>query len=284
MTKTIYLTLAALLLSAPTHAEELVGPVSLSASHEAGELIEDQTLRLAAGQETYQAVLEIPEPGITSSVYALKGMIRYDSVEGDAYLQMDNHFEGHGTFFTKSLAPSGPLQKISGSSEWREFVLPFYSSAGDETRDTIILPDQLSLSLFMPGSGTVFLRDVGLYQYAAGEDPLGGSGFAGSGRVMGLFGAIAGSLVGIWGALIGTLASRGKARVFAIGSANLLIALGIAAAIAGLIALFSGQAPAAYGSLLWIGLLLAVVVGSIRRILPKRYEDFELKKMQAMDA
>ena len=46
------------------------------------------------------------------------------AVPGDGFLQLDSHFGGAGTFFTKGLAAARPFGKLSGSSDWRPFVLP----------------------------------------------------------------------------------------------------------------------------------------------------------------
>jgi len=69
--------------------------------------------------------------------------------------------------------------------------------------------DKLTLSLVLPGAGTVSIKDVGLYQYASGEDPLQAAGQWFGDRSAGLLGGIGGALIGLWGALIGILASRG---------------------------------------------------------------------------
>lgn len=286
------LTLSVLLMIIPvlTQAEELLRTVSFSSASESGtllsgEVIDNNTLTItAAPQQVFYSLIELADPGITSPVYALQGMIRYDGVQGDAYLQLDNYFAGQGTFFTKSLASTGPLQKLSGSSDWRQFVLPFFANQGDQGEGAGLTPEKLSLSLYLPGSGSVSIRDVGLYQYAKGENPLQAEGQWIGSRGVTLMGAIGGSLIGIWGALIGFLTSRAKARGFVLGSATALIVIGAASFVAGTIAFATGQPYGVYYPLLLIGVILVVVIGSLRKTLPHRYEAHELKKMQAMDA
>ena len=129
------------------------------------------TLHATPGKQRHLVVV-LPQPGISSPVYALKGMIRYDEVEGDAYLQMNNDFGEKGVYFTKSLGASGPLGKISGSSEWRPFVLPFYANQGDQGAGAPLIPGEVTLALHLPGAGSVSIRDVELFQYASDEDPL----------------------------------------------------------------------------------------------------------------
>ena len=272
--KTLIVALALLLLSVSLQAEERVGAVSFA----------DEPLTVTAMPgEQQQLLLELPDPGITLPVYALKGMVRYDDVQGDGFLQLDNHFGDLGTFFTKSLATAGPLGKLSGSSDWRPFVLPFYANSGDQADSAAPLPDKLTLSLVLPGTGTVSIKDVGLYQYASGEDPLQAAGQWFGGRSAGLIGGIGGGLIGLWGALIGILAARGKARQFVLGSANALLIIGIASLVGGVAAVATAQPYAVYYPLLLIGIILVVVCGKMRGNLSARYEQLELKKMQSMD-
>lgn len=285
--KTHYLATLALLLSVESQAEEVLRTVSFSSDADtlvAGEILEDDTLRVTADPEQpFQVLIELSDPGITSPVYALKGMIRYTGIEGEGYLQLSNDFGEQGVFYTKTVAEEGPLQTLSGKSAWRTFILPFQVSPGDKAEEAVLTPRKLSLGLYLPGSGSVTIRDLSLHQYSRGEDPLHADGLWFSGRTAGIFGGIAGTLIGIWGAIIGMLASRGKARGVVVGSANALIVVGIVILLLGLVALIAGQPYAVYYSLLLIGVLLLVVVGGIRRVLPRRYEAIELKKMQAMD-
>lgn len=272
--KTHGITLFLLLLPISLPAEELLSDLSFA----------DEPLTVTAVPgEQQQRLLELPEPGISLPVYALKGMVRYDKVQGDGFLQLDSHFGDAGTFFTKSLATSGPLGKLSGSSDWRPFVLPFFANNGEQPASNAPLPDKLALSLVLPGAGTVSIRDVGLYQYASGEDPLQVAGLWFGGRSAGLIGGIGGALIGLWGALIGVLASRGKARRFVLGSANTLLVIGVASLVGGVVSVGVGQPYSVYYPLLLIGIILVVVFGKMRGHLSAQYEQLELQRMQSMD-
>ena len=263
------------MLSAPLGADEQVNSV--------GYFEEPLTVLAEPGVQRH-LLLELPDPGITSPVYAIKGMVRSTDVEGDGFLQMDSHFGELGTFFTKSLAASGPLGKISGSSDWRQFVLPFDASGGRQADGEAPMPKAITLTLFLPGSGTVSIRDVNLYQYADGEDPMQIAGQWFSDRSAGLMGGIGGGLLGLWGALIGVLASRGRARAFVLSSANVLLFIGIASLVVGIVALATSQPYVVYYPLLLIGIILVFVIGKLRGTLAARYEEIELKRMQSMDA
>lgn len=287
--KNLFVSLSLLLLSFSLQAEELVRTVSFSEAVEsgvlrAGDLADGETLTVKAmPDKQFQALIELADPGVGLPVYALKGMVRYENVEGDGFLQLDSHFGAKGTFFTKSLAPAGLLGKLSGSSNWRPFVLPFYTNSGDQADGTSPVPEKLSLGLFLPGSGTVSIRGVGLYQYAAGEDPLQSAGQWISNRNATLLGAIGGSLLGVWGAVIGVFSTRGKARHFVLGSAKILLLIGIASIGIGLAALAAAQPYAVYSPFLLIGILLVALMATLRRTLSMHYERLELKRMQSMD-
>jgi hypothetical protein len=288
--KTSFAFLSLLLLSFTLQAEELLRMPSFteaaaSGALRAGEVTDDESLTVTAVTgEQFRTLLELADPGISSPVYALKGVIRYEGVEGDAYLQLDSYFGDKGAFFSKTLAMNGPLGKLSGSSDWRPFVLPFYANSGDQADGASPVPDKLVLSLFLPGEGSVSIRDVGLYQYAAGEDPLRSSGRWISGRAGAWLGAIGGSLLGLWGALVGVISARGKARRFVLGSTIVLLLLGIVSLGIGAVGLASAQPHAVYYPFLSLGILLIVLMAVFRRTLSRRYEQAELKRMQAMDA
>lgn len=287
--KNLFVYSSLLLLSFSLQAEELVRAVSFaeirdSGALHAGELLEGETLTVkAAANKQFQLLIELAEPGISAPVYALKGMIRYEGVEGDGYLQLDNHFGAKGTYFSKSLAMSGPLGKLSGSSDWRPFMLPFYANSGDQADGTSPVPEKLSLGLFLPGSGSVSIRGVGLYQYAAGEDPLVAAGQWVDGPNATLAGAVGGAVLGLWGGLIGVLAGLGKARRFVLGSSTVSLVLGIVSLVVGVVALGVAQPYSVYYPFLLIGIILVVVFGALRKSLARRYEQMELKRMRSMD-
>ena len=166
-----FLLLAALLVTQPLHAEEAVKAMVFYE--------EPLTLHAVPGKQRHLLVV-LPQPGISSPVYALKGMVRHENVEGDAYLQMNNDFGEQGVFFSRSLASSGPMGKLSGSSDWRPFVLPFFANRGDQLRGAALIPAEVTLALHLPGAGSVSIRDVRLYQYASDGDPLATAGQADS--------------------------------------------------------------------------------------------------------
>ncbi len=76
-------------------------------------------------------LLTITNPPVTAVLYELTGEVRYDSVQGDGFLEMWNYFPPaksgapEGQYFSRTLGESGEMGKISGTSDWRQFGLPF---------------------------------------------------------------------------------------------------------------------------------------------------------------
>ena len=92
---------------------------------------------------TTTTVLTVEKPKVPSHQYRLVGKIKYEDVAGDGYLEMWNHFPNNEEYFSKTLAPEGKLGKISGSSDWREVELPFYSKPD-------MLPTKLVINVVLP--------------------------------------------------------------------------------------------------------------------------------------
>ena len=100
----------------------------------------------------------------------------------------------------------------------------------------------------------------------------------------GWIGGIGGSLCGLLGGLIGTLAGMGKARRFVLALTTALVVLGAVALVVGVIAWLLGQPYGVYYPLLLGGIILTAVCGGNLPGLRRRYEQIELRKMEAMDA
>src|SRR5262249_58536516 len=100
-------------------------------------------------------------------------------------------FPDGGGYFSRTLAASGPLQKLRGSSGWRDFSLPFTSKPG-------YFPRQLRLMLVLEGKGKVAVGPLQLMQ----SMPSGAGAWWGERTAGWVFGGL-GSLIGCMGALIG---------------------------------------------------------------------------------
>lgn len=97
----------------------------------------------------------------------------------------------------------------------------------------------------------------------------------------GIGGGVLGALGGILGAVAGALAPKGKGRVFILGGFALLMWIGVANLALGIYALIERQPYAIWYPLLLIGAILTAVTGSLRPMIRKRYEEAEMRKMDA---
>lgn len=222
-------------------------------------------------------LLTIERPRITAAQYALKGRVKYDGVAAGSFLEMWSHLP-EGAFFSRTLSPSGPMGRLDGTSNWRDFVLPFTN------RDGGAPPAKLVVNLVMAGPGMVEIGPLELLQFPDGKGIVLASGAWWSDSDAGLLGAIAGSTLGLLGAALGWLASTGRSKGLVLGTLRGIAMLGIVALAAGAVALTVGQPYAVYYPLILIGGLCAVLGFSLPRSVIRRYEELELRRMHAMDA
>jgi hypothetical protein len=219
-------------------------------------------------------VLTIVQPKITTDFYAVTGEVRYDNVEGDGFLEMWSHFGETAAYFSRTLGITGPMAKLTGTSDWRAFTLPF-NAKGASSR-----PSKLVVNVYLPGNGSVFLRNLKLVQSTAATY----TGGRWSGRTAGVIGGVGGVLIGCLGALIEWLAARGKAQRFVVNAVRVLIGAGVAFVLGGLAAVALRQPYGVWYALLLLGVLVAVIFPFRLRRYQDRYREFELRRMTSMDA
>ena len=105
---------------------------------------------------------------VTSAHYAIVGKLKYTNVSAGSYLEMLSYFapdkEGgpEQMYFSRTLGDSGPMAKLEGTDEGRDFLLPF-DATGAKTKLV-----RLVLNLHLTGPGGVELSDVKLVQYPEG--------------------------------------------------------------------------------------------------------------------
>lgn len=215
-------------------------------------------------------LLTIESPVIASDRYCLRGRVRYDHVQGDGYLEMLNYFPGSGPYFSRTLGQSGLSRSLSGSSNWRDFVLPFSVQGQPGLR-----PSKLELYLSLPGSGSVDVGPLELVQF--------GSQWW-TDRQAGWFGGIFGSIMGCVGALIGVLVSKGRGRTLVFALLNGMLLVGLAGLVIGCIALLNSQPYGVWYPLLLIGVMGTIMPVAIRPNIKRRFAEFDRRKMDALDA
>jgi hypothetical protein len=220
------------------------------------------------GQGLSVTLAEIANPGITKDRYMVRGRVRYRGIVGEGYLEMWNLFGDGGRYFTRTLGDAGPLQKITGSSEWRDFGLYFDATGAKAPPETLII------GLVLPGAGEVSISNMTLVEL----DPA--MRLENQGR----WGGIAGGILGVVGAILGSLAGAGRARTFVLGGLKVLMVAGVAGLALGILALFRNDPHQTYYPLLLISTIaLAVPAFSLPGV-RKRYEELELRRMRALDA
>ena len=107
-----------------------------------------------------------------------------------------------------------------------------------------------------------------------------------SDRTAGYVGGIAGSAIGLISGLIGALIGMGKARRLAFSLVYGIFIFGVISLVLGIAAVILSQPYAVYYPLLLLGLMspiIAIIFGSLRNLIRKRYEEIELRKIDAMD-
>jgi hypothetical protein len=273
------LVLVVLMLVSPLEgaaAEKPLREISWVALREQGSLSEglrvhpDGSVSIGSqgGQGLSVNLTEIVNPGITRDRYVVRGRVRYRGVVGDGYLEMWNLFGDGGRYFTRTLRDAGPLQKITGSSEWRDFGLYFDATGAAAP------PEKLTIGLVLPGGGEVTISNMTLVELDSTIPP----------ENAGRWGGIAGGILGVVGAVLGSLAGAGRARTFVLAALKVLMVAGVAGLALGILALFRDYPYTIYYPLLLISTIALAVPAFTLPGVRKRYEELELRRMRALDA
>ena len=116
------------------------------------------------------ALLSLENPGIHAKAYALRTTMRFTDVAGAGYLEMWNVFSPEEAgkedvrAFSRTLGPAGLMGRITGTSDWREVILPFDSTGAKGE------PKKLEVNLFLPGKGRVEIADLELVEFADAKE------------------------------------------------------------------------------------------------------------------
>lgn len=221
----------------------------------------------------------ISAPKISRRIFALRGEIKYDQVAGDGFLEMWTQINGK-RYFSRSLAEVGPLRKVTGESDWREFILPL------DRLGVVGSVEQVEFNVVLPQGGNVFLRDVALVDFRSDRleeilaVPQAGAWW--SDRVGGWIGALMGTVLGTFGGIVGFLARR-RPRFCAIFSLG-IAAVGVGLLLAGLSAFLLHQPYGVWYPLVLAGLLSAGIFGMQAWRSKKSRRGEELRRMAALDA
>jgi hypothetical protein len=285
--KTILLLTTIIFIAAARADEQVISTFSWKELADAGKLTAgtltgapDDALKVEnRGPDAMSAtVLSIVQPKITTDFYAVTGQVRYDKVEGDGFLEMWSHFGETAAYFSRTLGVAGPMAKLTGTSDWRAFTLPF-NAKGASSR-----PSKLVVNVQFPGKGSVFLRNLKLIQSTSFDGAAMQTGAWWSDRIVGIVGGVGGALIGCLGALIEWLAARGKGQCFVVNAVRVMIGAGVVFALGGLAAVALRQPYGVWYAVLLLGVLLVVIFPFRLRRYQDRYREFELRRMTSMDA
>jgi len=283
-----------LALSVSVMAAEALTTVSLETLKAQGKLISGKVidengavlkLENASGTPATMSCFAIDDPGISTGAYAIRGQVRCDNVQGQGYLEMWTHMDGGGKFFTRTLGQVGPMKSIEGTSPWRAFELPGYIA--DKTGKVTSLPSKLQFNIYLPGEGTVYVKDIELVAYSDDEAKAmlaGGVSKWSSGAIMGLVFGLMGGVVGGLGGLISVLSSRGKSRGFVFAAMYTSLVVGAVLLVVGLSLVMTSKGFGVWYPFVLMGALCMLLPAVSLKSVKRRYEDLELRKMQAMDA
>jgi hypothetical protein len=279
---------ACIVMTKLAHAEEVLKELNWEKAPENAELVEPkapatQPSLKVAGKEggVSVKVMSVEKPAITSDRYAITGQVKYENVDGSGHLEMWSTFADDNAYFSKTLAPSGPMGVISGTSGWRKFSLPFNSKEN-------YYPKELTVSVVLPGKGTVQLKDLKLVQHSPTTRKAGANAAAAGvwwdDRRGGLIGAIAGVVLGTLGTIQGILAPRGRAKNVMVPLAVIVMGAGITTLVIGLVAVAMGQPYGVYYPLILTGGLAALLWGMMVPAMKRRYSEMEMRRISALDA
>ena len=276
--------------AAPLRAERNVQEIRWSALKDAGRLtggevvppgggVRFESLRVTNPDGAPRTVpfLTIERPGIAGPRYALRGEVRGEDVDGQAFLEMWSFFPGGGAYFSRTLAPAGPMGALHGTFPFRAFVLPFTAEPG-------MRPEKLTLGVGFPGRGSVVLGPLRLIELGPGDDALVPAGAWFTSREAGLVGGIAGGLLGLVGAAVGVLASLGRARGLVLGLLRGMLAVGVASLAVLALGWWGGQPREILTVFLVVGAVGAAVPAALLGKVARQYEDLEFRRMKALDA
>ncbi len=231
-------------------------------------------------------LLEMDQPPITETDYAITGLVSYrglnhDDLEGMAYLQMWSDFADGSHYFTRTFAFDGLLQRFSGKSALRPFRLPYSARPGQT-------PTHLKLELIMFGRGVIEFSDVKLVQSEGNIAMTAMTSIEPSNSFWfhdGIAAAAAGFLASLgFAGLMELLARRGKAR-------RLVVSLLVAMVLLGQCYFAWAWAVIGHGERwrIYLPLLLTAAMAFLIPVLTlprikRRYQSAELRRIEALDA
>ena len=277
-------------LASPLSAEKIVRKISWSALKADGRIASGEVVPRGGGATFESLRVANPDgaartiplfaldgPGVKAPRYLLRGEVRGEGIEGQAYLEMWSFFAGGGEYFSRTLAQVGPMASLTGTFPFRPFILPFTAEPG-------MTLERLAVNVALPGHGTVMLRELSLVELEAGDEFFTKAGAWLTPRQISLFGGMAGGLVGLLGALVGFLASRGQARALVLALLKGMFVFGAVALLAAAAGWWRAQPSELLFTFLLLGVICTAVPAGLLGKVRRDYEEKEFRRMRALDA
>lgn len=129
-------------------------------------------------------LLVIDSPQVGPPRFQIDSTIRYEDVEAGAYLEMWTVLTDGSRFFTRTLAETGPMAMMTGSSGERRISLPFELGEGGP------VPERLEINLVTAGSGRFWISPLSVMEGTSGPGwwaPVGGLVAAGAALALVMF-------------------------------------------------------------------------------------------------
>lgn len=114
-----------------------------------------KTFEVVAGDNAVVAVFTDTQPGVGTHSYVLRGDVMHENVGGTGYLETWTAI-GATKAFSRTLSDFGLMAKLTGSSTWREFILPMHNN------NDAAAVKQIELNVNLPDGGKVWLRNLRL--------------------------------------------------------------------------------------------------------------------------
>jgi hypothetical protein len=110
---------------------------------------------LEAGENALIPILKDQTPQIGLNSYQLRGEVRHENVGSTGYLETWTAM-GPQKAFSRTLGESGIMGKLTGTSTWREFILPMNMTGAAAP------VNQIEFNVYLPNGGKVWLRNLRL--------------------------------------------------------------------------------------------------------------------------
>jgi hypothetical protein len=216
------------------------------------------------------------DPATYSDGMAVVGNVRYQDVQGQAYLEMTTYLAGHKVSVSRTLDDAGEGAVLTGSSDWRRFRLAYTSPSLNSFAPPT--PTTVNIALVLPGRGSVDVGSLRVGTLTMGPREWWSSGIAVRG------GAVGSVILIVLAALSTWLIARTRARRFVVSVVVVVVVCGLLLTGLALVASTDHQPPQVVLPPGVLGALLAVTGVFALRAIRHRYAEAELRRMRAMDA